>query len=105
MAIDQAWKSVDKGGTIVFFAVPGPEKKVIIPINDFWTQEIKIITSYYCGPSDIEEAIKLLSERKIEVNRLITHRLPLEETARGYQLVLSAREALKVIIKPHSDAS
>lgn len=104
-AIDQAWNCIDKGGTVVFFAVPGPEKKVTIPINAFWTQEIKIITSYYCGPSDIKEAIKLLSERKIEVNRLITHRLPLEETAKGYHLVLAAQEALKVIIRPHSDAS
>lgn len=104
-AIDQAWNCIDKGGTVVFFAVPGPEKKVTIPINAFWTQEIKIITSYYCGPSDIKEAIKLLSERKIEVNQLITHRLPLEETAKGYHLVLAAQEALKVIIRPHSDAS
>jgi L-iditol 2-dehydrogenase len=103
-AIDQAWACLDKGGTIVFFAVPGPEKKVNFPINAFWTQEIKIITSYYCGPADIEEAIRLISERKIEVNRLISHRLPLEETARGYQLIL-AGEALKVIIKPSLTAT
>ncbi|MCX7975083.1 MAG: alcohol dehydrogenase catalytic domain-containing protein [Candidatus Aminicenantes bacterium] len=100
-AIEQAWMSVDKGGTIVFFAVPGPEKKVFIPLNFFWTQEIKILTSYYCGPLEIEEAMKLLKERKIEVNRLISHRLPLDQTAQGYQLVLEGREALKIIIKPH----
>ncbi len=104
-AIDQAWQCVDKGGTIIFFAVPGPEKKVIIPLNAFWTQEIKIITSYYCGPPDIQEAIRLLSEKKIEVNRLITHRLPLEETALAYKLVLSGQEALKVIIKPQLNVS
>jgi L-iditol 2-dehydrogenase len=98
-AIDQAWSCLDKGGTVIFFAVPGPEKKVNCPINAFWTQEIKIITSYYCGPIDIEEAISLLNERKIDVNRLISHHLPLEETARGYQLIL-AGEALKVVIKP-----
>jgi L-iditol 2-dehydrogenase len=38
-AVDQAWKCVDKGGVIVFFAVPHPDKKVTIPINDFWTRE------------------------------------------------------------------
>lgn len=99
-AIDQAWDCVDKGGTIVFFAVPGPDKKVFVPLNYFWTQEIKILTSYYCGPPEIKEALELLNKRKIEVNRLISHRLPLEETAKGYQLILNG-EALKVIIHPH----
>ncbi|MGD8304925.1 MAG: alcohol dehydrogenase catalytic domain-containing protein, partial [Desulfobacterales bacterium] len=42
-ATEQTWNSVDKGGTIVFFAVPGPDKNVEIPLNYFWTREVKII--------------------------------------------------------------
>jgi L-iditol 2-dehydrogenase len=61
-ALEQAWLSIDKGGSIVFFAVPGPEKSVTIPINDFWMKEIRILTSYYCGPPDIQEAIDLYLE-------------------------------------------
>lgn len=100
-AIEQAWASVDKGGTVVFFAVPGPEKIVNFPANFFWTREVRVLTSYYCAPADIEKAIELLASHQVEAEKLITHRLPLEETARGFQLVLEAREALKVIIKPH----
>jgi L-iditol 2-dehydrogenase len=100
-AVEQAWKCVDKGGAIVFFAVPGPEKAVTIPINDFWTKEIRVLTSYYCGPPDIQEAMGLLAARAVDVDRLITHRLPLEETARGFDLVLAGDAAIKVIIKPH----
>jgi L-iditol 2-dehydrogenase len=100
-AVGQAWASVDKGGAVVFFAVPGPEKSVVIPINDFWTKEVRVLTSYYCGPPDIEEAMGLLAGRFIEVDSLITHRLPLGETARGFRLVIEGQEALKVIIKPH----
>jgi threonine dehydrogenase-like Zn-dependent dehydrogenase len=99
-AIDQAWKCVDKGGCIVFFAVPGPEKRVIVPLNAFWTQEIRILTSYYCGPLDIEEAIKLLKTRTVEVDGLITHRLPLGEIQKGFGLVMEGRESIKVIIRP-----
>lgn len=101
MAVGQAWASVEKGGTVVFFAVPGPEKQVVVPINDFWTKEIRILTSYYCGPPDLREAMALLAAGKIDVDRLITHRLPLEEISRGFRLVLEGREAIKVIIKPH----
>lgn len=99
-AIDQAWASVDKGGAVVFFAVPGPEKRVEIPVNAFWTQEIRVLTSYYCGPQDIEESMRLLGAGEVEVDSLITHRLPLEETARGFRLVLEGRDAIKAIIRP-----
>jgi L-iditol 2-dehydrogenase len=100
-AVEQAWASVDKGGAVVFFAVPGPEKTVTIPVNDFWTKETRILTSYYCGPPDIHESMELLATGAIDVERMITHRLPLAEIARGFDLVMKGEEAVKVIIKPH----
>jgi L-iditol 2-dehydrogenase len=100
-AVDQAWKCVDKGGAIVFFAVPAPEKTVTIPVNDYWTKEVRILTSYYCGPPDIQQAMGLIASGAIDVDRLVTHRLPLDEIVRGFGLVLAGDEAIKVIIKPH----
>lgn len=100
-AVDQAWKCVDKGGVIVFFAVPHPDKTIRIPINDFWTRETKIMTSYYCGPPDIEAAIDLIATRTITVDDMITRRLPLQDTAQGFRMVSEGKDSLKVIIKPH----
>jgi L-iditol 2-dehydrogenase len=100
-AVEQAWQCVDKGGVIVFFTVPGPDKQITLPINEFWTREIRIITSYYCGPPDIAEAIRLIETGSIGVDDLITHRLPLTDIAAGFQLVMDGRESIKVIIKPN----
>jgi L-iditol 2-dehydrogenase len=100
-AVEQAWKCVDKGGVVVFFAVPGPDKVVTVPINDFWTKEIRIITSYYCGPPDIVDAIKLVESGEIKVDDMITHKLPLKDTAKGFQLVMDGHNSLKVVIKPN----
>ncbi len=100
-AVDQAWACVDKGGVIALFAVPEPDKKVIVPVNDFWMKEITIITSYYCGPPDITEAMKLIESGKIIVDDLITHQFALEDIAYGFQLVSDGRESIKVIIKPN----
>jgi L-iditol 2-dehydrogenase len=100
-AVEQAWRCVDKGGAIVFFAVPGPDKQVIVPINDFWTKEIKILTSYYSGPPDIDDALELIESEKIEVDDMITHKLPLRDIAKGFQLVIDGKESIKVIIKPN----
>jgi L-iditol 2-dehydrogenase len=105
VAVEQAWNCVEKGGVIVFFAVPGPEKKVSIPLHDFWTKEIMILTSYYCGPPDIEEAMKLMASGQIEVDDLITHRLPLTEIVKGFLLVTDGRQSVKVIIKPNEEGS
>jgi len=100
-AFKQAWETVDMGGVVVLFAVPGPDKDVTVPINDFWRKEIRILTSYYCGPLDIEEAIDLISKGDIKVDDLITHRLPLKDTAEGFKMLLDGSESLKIIIKPH----
>lgn len=100
-AVEQAWKCVDKGGVLVFFAVPGPDKVVTIPINYFWTKEIRIITSYYCGPPDIVDAMKRIESGEIKVDDMITHKLPLKDTAEGFQLVMDGNKSLKVIIKPN----
>jgi L-iditol 2-dehydrogenase len=100
-AVEQAWKCADKGGVIVFFAVPTPDKKVVVPINDFWMKEITILTSYYCGPPDIIEAMKLIEWHNVTVDDLITHRLPLTDIAKGFQLVTDGSKSIKVIIKPN----
>ena len=102
-AIDQAWKCVDKGGVVVFFAVPEPGKQVTLPINEFWTKEVRILTSYYCGPDDITAAMEMLASGAITIEDLITHRLPLAETAKGFKLVLDGQESIKVIIKPNPE--
>ncbi|MHB8827951.1 MAG: alcohol dehydrogenase catalytic domain-containing protein [Syntrophales bacterium] len=99
--IDQAWKSLDKGGAVVFFAVPGPEKQVTIPLNDFWMKEVRILTSYYCGPPDIAHAMFLLESRTLDIADMITHRLPLSRIQEGFRHVLAGNDSLKVIIRPH----
>ena len=99
--VEQAWQCLEKGGAAVFFAVPGPDKQVTVPINAFWTQEVRILTSYYCGPPDIAQAMSLLAKGTVRIEDLITHRLPLSKIADGFRSVLSGTESIKVIIEPH----
>jgi L-iditol 2-dehydrogenase len=100
-ALEQAWNCIDKGGVIVLFAVPAPDRQVVIPVNDFWMKEITIQTSYYCGPDDLKEAMNLIESHKVVVDDLITHRLPLTDIAKGFELVSDGRDSIKIIINPH----
>lgn len=99
-AIRQAVRSVDRGGTVLFFA-PAPEGvEVAIPLFEFWRDEVTVATSYAAGSEDIAEAIELLRARRVRVEEMITHRLSLAEAGLGFELVASGQEAIKVIIDP-----
>ena len=99
-ALGQAWSSVEMGGAVVLFTVPEPDQEVVVPVNDFWRKEVRILTSYYCGPPDLEEALELIATGRVDVDDLITHRLPLKDTAEGFRMLLEGADSLKVIIKP-----
>ena len=92
---------VDRGGTILFFAVPDPTVKIPIPITDFWRNETTIRTSYGAAPRDLEEALQVLAKKRVNVKDMITHRLDIHEAAEGFRLVAKAGKSLKVILEPN----
>ena len=99
-AIQQATKSVDRGGTLLFFAPTAAGVEVPIPLFDFWRDEIKVVTSYAGSGDDLKESLQLIRDHQVRVADMVTHRLPLAETGIGFQLTASAQDSLKVIIDP-----
>ncbi|MFA4828952.1 MAG: zinc-dependent dehydrogenase [Thermodesulfovibrionales bacterium] len=100
-AVNQALQSVDSGGTILFFAVPEPGINISVPINDFWRNEIKMMTSYGASPTDLSLAIELIKAHRVDVKDMITHKLAISEAGLGFKLVAEGRESIKVIIEPY----
>jgi L-iditol 2-dehydrogenase len=92
---------VDRGGIILFFAVPDPTTKIPIPITQFWRNEITLKTSYGAAPIDLEESLEILARKRVNVADMITHRLSIREAAKGFRLVAEAGESLKVVIEPN----
>jgi L-iditol 2-dehydrogenase len=100
-AIVQALESVERGGTVLFFAPTEPGVTVPISVNDlFWRNEITLTSSYAGSPADYAAALELIQSGKIRVREMVTHRLGLAETGLGFQLVAQAQDSLKVIIEP-----
>ncbi|MBI4181439.1 MAG: alcohol dehydrogenase catalytic domain-containing protein [Candidatus Aenigmarchaeota archaeon] len=100
-AAQQALTAVEKGGTILFFAVPRPEDRLPLPLNDLWKNEVRLLTSYAGPPADMRAALDLLRSRRLQVRDLVTHRLPLGQAQEGFRLVASAQDSLKVLLYPH----
>ncbi|MBI5116082.1 alcohol dehydrogenase catalytic domain-containing protein [Candidatus Poribacteria bacterium] len=100
-AVSQALQSVDRGGTVLFFAPTSPELKIPVDVNELFFRNGVTLTSSYAGsPADHMTALQIIRSHSVKVREMITHRLSLEETGLGFKLVADAKKSMKVIIEP-----
>jgi len=100
-AFEQAFKSVDRGGTILVFASAEEGLEIPLPINEFfWKNERAILSSYAANPEEHRDALGLIGGGKVDVKDMITHRFGLDDIQKGFDLVAKAMESIKVIIEP-----
>ena len=100
-AILQAFKSLERGGTILLFATTEPGVTIPLSLNQFfWRTEATITSSYAGSPGDHLAALQLIRSKNIRVREMITHRLGLDEIGQGFQLVANPTDSIKVIIEP-----
>jgi len=103
-AVTAALEAVDRGGTVLFFAPLEPGEVLPVPFNAvFWHRQATLTSSYGAAPADLAEALELIASGRADVSPLVTHRLPLGEIGRGFELMLEARDSLKVIVDPRLD--
>jgi L-iditol 2-dehydrogenase len=99
-AIEQSFALVEAGGTILFFAPTDADRRIPMPFNRLWRDEVTLTSTYGAAPRDILESIRILHEGQVRVRDLVSHRLPLTDAAKGFQLVADGRESLKVVLVP-----
>jgi len=99
-AVRQGLQSVEIGGTILFFAPTEPGVEIPFPLFDLWNKQIKMVSTYAGSPEDINLAIDLIKSKKVKVTDMISHKLPLVDAAKGFQLVAKAQDSMKVILEP-----
>ncbi|MBC7319099.1 alcohol dehydrogenase catalytic domain-containing protein [bacterium] len=87
-------------GTVNFFGgLPPNTKEIPINTNRIHYKEVFVHGSHGSSPKDNAIALKLIASGQVQVGKLITHILPLDEINKGLNLVETG-EALKVILKP-----
>lgn len=101
-ALRQALSCLERAGTILFFApARSDEARLPVALNElFWRNEITLTSSYAGSPEDHTQALSIIKDKKIDVAGMITHKLPLDQTQRGFELVERANDSIKVIIEP-----
>ncbi len=102
-AFEQALGCVERGGTILCFATANPGEDLRVPLNDFWRNEIKLMPSYGNAPIDAMEAAELIRSKRVDVETLLSHKIPLAEIQEGFDMTQSGVDkegnpSLKVIV-------
>jgi len=100
----QALEAVDRGGTVVFFAVPRPGEMVSVDFNPFWRNDVTIRTCYGAAPLDALRALELLRHKRVTVSDMVTHRFSLDRIQEAFDIAGSPERCLKVIVQPHHGA-
>ena len=100
-AAQQALLAVDRGGTVLFFAVPNPGEMLSVDLTPFWRNDVRMKTCYGAAPLDNRQALDLITAGSVEVRDMITHRFGLADIAKGFRTAGAGKDCLKVIITPH----
>ena len=80
--IDQAIKSLKRGGRTVVVGIGGQNMEIVPPYIFVWS-EYQLIGSFGSDRADVQKLIELLRSRKLNLSDSITARIQLEEVNRG----------------------
>jgi threonine dehydrogenase-like Zn-dependent dehydrogenase len=88
-----------KGATIAVTTVHA-DGEVTIPLGEMWLKDHTLVMHQANVQARMDDVIAMIAAGRLRPERVITHRLPIEQAAEGYE-VTAAREAGKVVLLPH----
>ena len=94
----QSLNAVKKGGVITLVGI-FEELQSTIPVNLFIQRELTLSGSQGYN-WDFPDSLRLLEMGMIDLEPLITHRLPLEQLSAGFEILMAPEtEAIKVVVE------
>lgn len=101
-ALELAYRITRRGGVTVTAGLPPPAAMLSIPAMSLVTEERSIKGSYFgtAVPSrDLPRYLSLFRRGRLPVDRLLTHRLPLDQINQGFDRLREAK-AVRQIVTP-----
>jgi L-iditol 2-dehydrogenase len=96
---EQAVEVTRKAGTVVLFGGCEPGTTFRVDTRRMHYEELTLLGVFHHTPRYIREALRLLSEGRIDGDPLLTHRMRLSSLPEAFEL-LSRGEAIKIALEP-----
>lgn len=87
----------DGGWILLFSQSMDTHVPVEIPADALYFREITVLTSYSPAPEHLKKALAWLTDRRVVVDPLVTHTVPLADLQQGVDLYTSG-QAIKVVV-------
>ena len=100
VAVGQTVHIAGMGSKILLFSVPNPTATFELPLIDIFQKELTIKGSFV-NPDTQYRAASLISEKRLNLKPLITHRYPAEQLEEAIKKQM-ANDSVKVVVLPQS---
>jgi len=97
--VDELMGMLKKGGVLNLFAGFPEAEKMKIDMNLIHYNELIVTGTSASTPFQYREALSLAKASMIDLNKFISHRFPLEEIDKAFDMAANF-EGLKIIINP-----
>lgn len=97
-AMEAGISAAGPAGRVVLFTASEPDEALEVSPFRLYFDEISLIPSYSCGPQDTREALLLIAEGVVPVDRLVTHRFTLDDVPNAMKVAGRVDEALKTVV-------
>jgi Zn-dependent alcohol dehydrogenase len=101
-AMETAFLSTRNRGAAVLIGIPRTDAVLSLPATSIPRMERRVLGSIYGSTKperDFSPTLDLFREGRLPLDRLITHRLPLEEAEHAFELMHSG-DAVRVVLEP-----
>lgn len=98
-AMELGIRCAAKGGAVVMFTTSTPEATLPVSPYHLYFNEIRLIPSYSCGPTDTRDALRLIRDGVVTADKFITHRFPFPALHEAYKMAAEARDSIKTLVE------
>jgi L-iditol 2-dehydrogenase len=99
--VRDAIRATRPGATILLFAQTQRDDELSVDMCDICQDEKRIVGSYSASVDEADEAAEVVFEGDVDIAPLITHRLPLSEAAKAFEVAARpSNEVIKVVLFP-----
>ncbi|MCI4331539.1 MAG: alcohol dehydrogenase catalytic domain-containing protein [Thermoplasmata archaeon] len=97
-AVTLGARLVRRGGTLNLFGLPEAGSRLDVDLQQLYLRGVRVVPSYATTERDIGDVQRLLVARRLDLSDLVTHRYPVTEVVKAFEMAARPSDALKVVV-------
>jgi L-iditol 2-dehydrogenase len=98
-AVESAFETVRKGGTILQFGAPIRGSRFSLDMSRMFLREVRFQSSYSTSETEMQMALQLIAGKRVKPSAIVTDRLPLSRTVEALGIANQSVDSVKVIVE------